>query len=335
MAGNSSGNGVAQKPKLLDRVRARIRAKDMSAETAKAYCRWIKDFIFYHNKRHPAEMGEPEVEAFLSSLAVERNLAAKTQDQAFYALLFLYNEILEQPLDHVANVVRSRKPATLPEVFSEQEVPRVIAGLKGKPWLQAMMLYGGGIRVGHLVRLRVKDVKFDTLQVYVRRPKGRHDYLTILPKSVVQRLREHIDGVRKSHEKAMKEGYGGVRLPYALARKYPGGTTAWEWQYLFPARRPSRDPETGTVWRHHENKSNIQKTFKAAVRRAGITRNCGCHTLRHSFATHLLLAGVDIRTVQQLMGHKNIATTEIYLHLVRYNGHEIRSPADRLFGEKR
>jgi integron integrase len=304
----------------------------MSPETSDAYCRWIRDYILYHDKRHPSEMGEREVEAFLSSLAVERNVAVSTQDQAFYALLFLYNEILEQPLDRVANVVRSRKPKRLPEVFSEAEIVPVMGQLTGKAWLQAMLMYGGGLRVGHMIRLRVKDLKFDSLQVYVRRPKGRNDYVTLMAKSVVEALREHLEEVRRAHEKAMREGYGGVRLPYALARKYPEGTTAWDWQFVFPSRRPSRDPETGAVWRHHEDKSNVQKQFKAAVRRAGITRNCGCHTLRHSFATHLLINGEDVRTVQQLMGHKNISTTEIYLHIVKYNGHQITSPADRLAG---
>jgi integron integrase len=331
MAGVATQNGPG-KPRLLDQVRNRIRAKDMSNETADAYCRWIRDFILFHHKRHPSEMGEREVETYLSSLAVDRNVAVTTQDQAFYALLFLYNEILDQPLDHVANVVRSRKPKTLPEVFSETEIVEVMRHVKGKAWLQAMLMYGGGIRVGHLMRLRVKDVKFDGLQIYVRRPKGRNDYLTLIAKSVVEPLVEHLKQVRQAHDNAMRDGVGGARLPYALARKYPEGITAWEWQFVFPSRRPSRDPETGSMWRHHENKSTIQRQFKAAVRRAGITRNCGCHTLRHSFATHLLLGGEDVRTVQQLMGHKNITTTEVYLHIVKYNGHQITSPADRLFG---
>ena len=323
------------KPKLLEQVRIRMRAKDMADSTIKAYRRWIRKYIYFHNVRHPLEMGEDEVVAFLTSLAVDGDLAAGSQDQAFHALQFLYTEVLAKPLDPLSNVIRSRKPKTLPEVFTQSEVPLVMNQLRRWHWLAAMMMYGGGIRVEQLLKTRVKDVLFESLQVFVRRPKGRHDYLTLLPQSVVPALRAHLQQVRADHEIAMKEGYGDVEMPYALTRKYPSGSTEWGWQYLFPAHRPCRDPKTGAWRRHHLLESAIQKPFKGAVQKAGIPRNCGCHTLRHSFATHLLMSGVDIRTVQQLMGHQSITTTQIYLHLVEYNGHNIKSPADRMEGRTR
>ena len=211
-----------------------------------------------------------------------------------------------------------------------EEVPTIMDRMKLYEWMQSNIMYGGGLRVGSLMGLRIKDLLPDRRQVVVRRPKGRHDYLTILPEIVIEPLIKHLEWVRQEHDNAMSEGYGGVELPYALARKYPKGSTELGWQYVFPSRRPSRDPATGVFRRHHENKSVIQRKFKEAVRSAGIARNCGCHTLRHSFATHLLMTGTDIATVQRLMGHKDLTSTQVYLHIAEVNGYAIISPADRI-----
>jgi len=241
---------MSRQPRLKDRLKATIRAQDKSPNTFATYWYWIEQFIRYHHIRHPLDMGEVEVHNFLSSLAVDRNHAAATQDVAFNAVAYLYREVLDRPLDRVCNVVRSRKPKRLPEVFSVDEVTRVLGKLAGWHALGAHLMYGGGLRVESCMRLRIKDLKFDTLQIVVRQPKGRNDYLTILGRRILPELRKHLAYVQQEHEKAMRNGYGGVEMPYALARKYPRGVTAWEWQYVFPSLRSSRDPLTGIRRRH-------------------------------------------------------------------------------------
>ncbi len=315
--------------KLLDRVRDRCRVRHLSLSTEHAYVGWIRRFILFHNKRHPLQMGGPDVSAFLTHLAVDGHVAASTQNQALSALLFLYREVLEQDFGWLENVVRAKKPKRLPVVFSPEEAMAVISQLQGVRWLMGLQLYGGGLRLMECLRLRVKDLDFDRLQVTVREGKGDKDRITLLPEAIVAPLREHLAHVRQEHERALREGYGGVELPYALARKYPHADREWGWQYVYPAARPSIDPRTGAQRRHHLDPSYLQKAVGAAVRKLGILKQAGCHTFRHSFATHLLADGTDIRTVQELLGHKDLRTTQIYTHVLRQNGFAVKSPVDQ------
>ena len=320
------------KPKLLDQVRHQCRVRHRALSTEKSYVSWIRRFILFHNKRHPLDMGADEVEAFLTHLAVDGHVAASTQNQALSALLFLYREVLDHDFGWLDNVVRASKPKRLPEVYSPEEARLVINKLGGLRWLMGMLLYGGGLRVMECLRLRIKDLGFERLQVTVRDGKGEKDRVTLLPERVTGRLRQHIASVRERHEQAMRNGYGGVELPYALARKYPNAASEWGWQYVFPAVRPTMDPRSGTYRRHHLHASYIQKAVSTITRTLNIDRVVGCHTFRHSFATHLIADGVDIRTVQELMGHKDVRTTQTYTHVVKLNGFAVRSPADQLWG---
>jgi integron integrase len=316
-------------PKLLDRVRDRCRVRHLSLSTEHAYVGWIRRFILFHDKRHPLQMGAAEASAFLTHLAVDGHVAASTQNQALSALLFLYREVLEQDFGWLDDVVRAKKPKRLPVVFSPEEAMAVIGQLQGIRWLMGLQLYGGGLRLMECLRLRVKDLDFERLQVTVREGKGDKDRVTLLPEAIVAPLREHLAHVQQEHERALREGYGGVELPYALARKYPHADREWGWQYVYPAAQPSIDPRSGARRRHHLDPSYFQKAVAAAIRNVGIQKHAGCHTFRHSFATHLLADGTDIRTVQELLGHEDVRTTQIYTHVLRQNGFAVKSPVDR------
>jgi len=313
--------------KLLDQVRDALRLKHYSIRTENSYVDWIRRYILFHHKRHPAEMGAAEIEAFLTHLAVEEHVAASTQNQALSALLFLYREVLHQDLGPI-DALRARKPKRLPTVLTRDEVQRLIAQMSGTHQLMAKLLYGSGLRLMECLRLRVKDVDFTMRTITVRDGKGGQDRVTILPDSLIPPLREHLQAVKALHDQDLAQGYGAVYLPDALERKYPNANKEWGWQYLFPATRLSVDPRSGAVRRHHLDESGLQKAIRQAARRAGISKPVSPHTLRHSFATHLLQAGYDIRTVQELLGHKDVKTTMIYTHVLQRGGLAVRSPLD-------
>jgi len=314
--------------KLLDRVRDAIRAKHYSIRTEEAYVNWIKRFILFHNKRHPLEMGADEVEEYLTYLAVEQHVAASTQNQALSALLFLYKNVLNKELERPLDAVRAKKPRRLPVVLSKEEVRRVLDAMSGTPQLIARLLYGSGLRLLECLRLRVKDLDFDQHLIIVRDGKGEKDRITMLPDSLMLPLRDHLRRVKMLHHRDVEEGYGAVYLPYALERKCPDAHREWIWQYVFPAPTRSTDPRSGLTRRHHLHESTVQREVRKAAKLAGITKHVTPHTFRHSFATHLLEAGYDIRTVQELLGHKDVKTTMIYTHVLNRGGLAVRSPLD-------
>jgi integron integrase len=316
------------KPKLLDQVRDAIRLRHYSIRTEQAYTDWIKRFILFHNKRHPREMSEEEVAQFLTHLARHGNVAASTQNQALSALLFLYKEVLKQEIGWLKNVERAKRPPKLPVVLSPAEVRRIFAHLKGMQKLMAALLYGSGLRLMECVRLRVKDVDFAYAQITVRDAKGGKDRVTMLPVNLAQPLKRHIVKVKMQHEQDLEDGFGSVHLPFALARKFPNAEREWTWQYIFPSSRLSVDPRTGKRQRHHMAEGILQVALKNAVRASGIAKPATCHSLRHSFATHLLENGYDIRTVQELLGHRDVSTTMIYTHVLNKPGIGVRSPLD-------
>ena len=318
-------------PRLLDRVREAIRSRHYSQRTEKAYVHWIRRFIFFHGKRHPAEMGAGEVTAFLTSLAVQDKVAASTQNQALSALLFLYREVLDVALPWLEDVVRAKRPQYLPVVLTRDETRAVLQRLNGVPRIMALLLYGAGLRLLECCRLRVKDVDFAANQIVIRDGKGRKDRVTMIPAAVRTLLVQHIDQVRAQHEADLRRGAGWVELPGALLRKYPHAGREWAWQWVFPATRFYVDRLTGQRRRHHLHESVLQRAVKDAVRAAGIPKLATCHTLRHSFATHLLEDNHDIRTVQELLGHRDVSTTMIYTHLLNLGPAGVRSPADRMF----
>ncbi|BBA34416.1 integron integrase [Methylocaldum marinum] len=311
-------------------MRDKIRVKHYSLRTEDAYVQWIKRFILFHGKRHPKDMSAPEVEAFLSHLATQRNVAASTQSQALSAILFLYREVLGIELPWLENVTRAKKPQRLPVVLTVQEVKSVLAHLDGRNWVMASLLYGSGLRLMECVRLRVKDVDFAMRQIVVRDGKGAKDRVTMLPDSPVEPLKHYLEKVKAVHEKDLHEGFGEVYLPFALERKYPNAGREWGWQYVFPASQRSIDPLSGKERRHHLDEKVLQRAVRTAVREAGLTKPASCHTLRHSFATHLLQSGYDIRTVQELLGHKDVQTTMIYTHVLNRGGRGVVSPLDRI-----
>jgi len=319
-----------RKPRLLDRVREAIRARHYSRETEKAYVAWIKRYIFFHGKRHPDEMGGPEVTRFLTSLAVDSHVASSTQNQALNALLFLYRVVLEQELPWLNEVVRAKRPQRLPVVLTRDEVSAVLDRLDGVPQLMTLLLYGAGLRLLECAELRVKDVDFARSQIVVRGGKGAKDRVTVLPAVVRARLLWHLDATRRQHQEDLRRGAGWVELPMALARKYPNAGREWPWQWLFPATRIYVDRITGQRRRHHLHESVVQRAVKRALRQAGVAKHASCHTFRHSFATHLLESGHDIRTVQELLGHRDVSTTMIYTHVLNRGPAGIQSPADRL-----
>jgi len=320
------------KPRLLDRVRQALRARHMSRRTEEAYVAWIRRFIFFHDKRHPAEMGAAEVTKFLTSLAVDGQVAASTQNQALSALLFLYKDVLEVDLPWLDGIVRARRPERLPVVLNRDEVRALFQRLDGVSRLMASLLYGAGLRVLECCRLRVQDLDFATNQIVVRGGKGDKDRVTMLPGIVKAGLLEHLEDVRAQHRHDLVAGAGWVELPTALMRKYPNAGREWVWQWVFPATRIYRDRLTGQRRRHHLHESVLQRAVKAAVRQAGLAKRASPHTLRHSFATHLLEDGHDIRTVQELLGHRDVTTTMIYTHVLNRGPAAVRSPADRMFG---
>ena len=313
--------------KLLDQMRDVLQTQHYSVRTEDAYVNWARCFILFHQKRHPQEMGTAEIEAFLTHLAVERHVAASTQNQALSALLFLYKAVLRQEVESV-DAVRARKPTRLPTVLTKPEVLRVLHAMVGVPQLMAKLLYGSGVRALECVRLRVKDVDFAQHMLLVRDGKGEKDRITMLPENVVAPLQEHLARAKQVHATDLAEGYGAVYLPYALERKYPNANREWGWQYVFPAKSRSVDPRTGAERRHHLDESSLQKAVRAAARLAGIDKPVTCHTFRHSFATHLLEAGYDIRTVQELLGHQDVKTTMIYTHVLNRGAKAVRSPLD-------
>ncbi len=319
------------KPRLLDRLRAALRARHYSLRTEEAYVAWVRRYVLFHGKRHPDEMGEAEINAFLTDLAVKKKVAASTQNQALSALLFLYRDVLGKPLESLGDVVRARRPARLPVVLTPAEVKAVLSRLDGAPRLVATLLYGSGLRLMEALRLRVKDLDFALNQILVRDGKGQKDRRTMLPASLSETLRQHLVEVKSLHDADLKRGLGETWLPDALTRKFPAASRQWAWQYAFPAPGLSTDPRTGRTGRHHLHETTIQKAVKEAAGKAGIPKSVSCHTFRHSFATHLLEGGYDIRTIQELLGHRDVTTTMIYTHVLNQaGGRGVRSPLDAL-----
>ena len=316
--------------RLLDQVRGKIRLKHYSIRTEQAYVDWIRRFILHFGKRHPRELGAAEVEAFLTHLAVAGKVAASTQNQAKSALLFLYKEVLEAELPWLDNVERAKAPKRLPVVLTRDEVQALLSRLEGTHWLMASLLYGAGLRLMECLRLRVQDVDFSRREILVRDGKGFKDRVTMLPAALAAPLRAHLERVRELHRQDLAAGCGAVHLPYALERKYPGAARDWGWQYVFPSTKLAVDPRSGETRRHHVQDQALQRAVKQAVRDADLAKTATPHTLRHSFATHLLEGGSDIRTVQELLGHSDVSTTMIYTHVLNKGGRGVTSPLDRL-----
>ena len=316
------------KIKLLDRVRQAIRLKNYSYSTEKAYVYWAKRFILFNDKRHPKTMGGPEIEKFLIYLAVERNVSASTQNQALCALLFLYQSVLGVELDYPINSVRAKRPKRLPTVLTKSEVQGLIGGMSGKYRLMTRLLYGSGLRLMECIRLRVKDIDFVQHQIIIRDGKGLKDRITVLPDAVEQELHRHLRHIKLLYEDDLANGFGGVSLPYALAVKYPSAQFEWKWQYVFPSKNITKDPRSDELKRHHTDPSGLQNAVRRAAKSTQINKHVTPHALRHSFATHLLEGGYDIRTVQDLLGHKYVTTTMIYTHVLNRGGLAVRSPLD-------
>ncbi|WP_204138660.1 integron integrase [Halomicronema sp. CCY15110] len=319
---------LPQKPRLLDQVRQSIRLRHFSLKTEKSYVYYIRDFILFHQKRHPSEMGVDEIRAYLSHLAVERQVAASTQNVALSALLFLYKQVLELELPYIDNIERANRPKRLPVVFTRTEVKQVLSRLDGMNHLIVSLLYGSGMRLMEGLRLRVKDLDFEYRQITIRDAKGHKDRVTMLPTATIEPLKLQLQKTQQLHQQDLGMGYGAVELPYALARKYPNADKEWKWQFVFPSWKRSVDPRSQQIRRHHVYEQSVQRAVKKAVQTAGIHKHGGCHTLRHSFATHLLEDGYDIRTVQELLGHKDVKTTMIYTHVLNQGGRGVRSPLD-------
>lgn len=321
---------VSSKPRLLDRLRQSLRLGHYSPRTEEAYVVWVRRYIVFHGRRHPEAMGEAEVVAFLTHLAVKETVSASTQNQALAAVVFLYRHVLQRPLGDLGGVVRARMPERLPVVLSREEVRAVLSHLRGPAWIVATLLYGAGLRLNECLELRVKDVDAGRNQITVRRGKGGKDRAVPLPAVVKGPLEGHLAHVRRLHKADLASGLGRVVLPDALRRKLPSAPTEWAWQFLFPAGRVCRDPRWGGPTRFHLHETAIQREVKRAARAAGIAKRVSCHTFRHSFATHLLEDGYDIRTIQELLGHADVSTTMVYTHVVNRDGLGVRSPADRL-----
>lgn len=316
--------------KLLDQVRDVMRLKHYAFRTEQTYIGWIKRFIFFHDKKHPNAMGEPEVEAFLTWLAVEKAVSKSTQNQAFNALIFLYREVLKMPLEGRIDAVRSFKKQRLPIVMSKEETQRVLNAMSGTTQLMAKLLYGSGLRLMECIRLRVKNIDFEMNEIRVHSGKGDKDRLVPLPESVKPALNIHLERVKLIHEHDLAKGYGEVYLPHALDRKYTHAGKEWIWQYVFPSIKLSHDPRSNVTRRHHMDPSSLDRAIKRAVKLTGITKRVTSHTFRHSFATHLLQTGTDIRTIQSLLGHNDLSTTMIYTHVLRQGGQGVKSPLDSL-----
>ncbi len=320
----------SHKQKLLLRVRDTLRTRHYSRRTEQAYLGWIRRYILFHRKRHPSEMGAAEINLFVTHLAITKKVSASTQTQALSAILFLYRQVLGREVGELGEIVRARKTRRLPVVMTRREIKAVLRHLDGDKKLMAALMYGTGMRLLECLRLRVQDLDFSRNEITVRDGKGGKDRVTMLPESLRKPLQEHLLRVRDIWEKDCSDGYGQVLLPDALRRKYPGAESEWRWQWVFPQRNRWIDHASGEQGRHHMDESLLQKAVKGAVRRAGIVRRASCHTFRHSFATHLLEDGYDIRTVQELLGHKDLRTTMIYTHVLNRGGHGVRSPMDTL-----
>lgn len=313
---------------LMDELREAVRSRHYSRRTEQAYCLWVRRFIRFHGMRHPAEMGEREINEFLTHLAVEERVSASTQTQALSAVLFLYRYVLGRKVGDLGGVIRARKPQRIPVVMTRGEVLDVLAELEGDRWLMAALMYGAGLRLSECLHLRVQDVDFARGEITVRNGKGAKDRVTMLPDSLRGVLNDQLRRARAVHRADIAEGWGRVALPDALDRKYPGAAAEWRWQWVFPQGRRWTDPKTRAQGRHHMHSTLMQRSFRGAVRRAGVPKHVGCHTLRHSFATHLLESGYDIRTIQELLGHKSVNTTMIYTHVLNRGGRGVRSPID-------
>ncbi len=328
----SLGVAAQQKPftakPILDRACHLIRLKHYSISTEKTYLSWMERYLLFHNNRDPKEMAAEEVEAFLSHLAVNLKVSASTQNQAFNALLFLYREVLQKELGESINAIRAKKPQYLPTVMTKEETMRVIAAVPPEHQLMVKLVYGSGLRLMECLRLRVKDIDFGSNYILVRDAKGMKDRVTVMPENLKASLSEHLERVRLLHKDDLAKGYGSVYLPYALERKYPKAAFEWAWQYVFPAGNRSTDPRSGVIRRHHVGENSLQRAVKEAARVAGIAKRVSVHTFRHCFATHLLEANYDIRTVQELLGHKDVSTTMIYTHVLNKPGISVRSPLD-------
>ncbi|MEW8098486.1 MAG: integron integrase [Candidatus Thiodiazotropha endolucinida] len=315
-----------QKSPFLQKVIDAIRVRHYSRRTEETYLHWIKRYIYFHNKRHPEEMAEREVAAFLTYLTVQKNVAASTQNIALNALVFMYRHVLDHPLKDIHGLVRAKKPQKLPVVLTQIEVAKVLSKLNGVHWLIACLQYGSGLRLIESVRLRVMDIDFDRRAIFVRNGKGGKDRVVTLADEVIKPIQRHLETVITLHERDLQEGFGRVYLPHALARKYPTANREWKWQYIFPSSTRSVDPRSGIERRHHIDESCVRKAVTSAVRQSGINKKASCHTLRHSFATHLLERGMDIRTVQEQLGHTDVRTTQIYTHVLQRSGSAVISP---------
>lgn len=315
-------------PKLLEQVRNVARMRHLSLSTERAYLGWIRRFILFHNKKHPKEMAEKEIRQFISDLAVNAKISASTQTVALSAILFLYRDVLKQPLPYIDQIERAKPSKKLPLVFTRSEVQTLLARLDGTHHLIASLLYGSGMRLMEVIRLRVKDIDFERSELTIREGKGAKDRVTMLPKSLQNVLLARLRKVRALHNSDLRTGLGTVLLPFALSKKYPGTARDWGWQFVFPSRQLSRDPRTGEIRRHHIQPDHVQRAVKRAIVAAQIYKNGSCHTLRHSFATHLLEDGYDIRTVQELLGHKDVRTTMVYTHVLNRGGRGVKSPLD-------
>jgi integron integrase len=319
---------MAPSPRLLDQVTTVARLKHLSLRTEKAYRQHIRQFILFHKKRHPKDMGETEIRDYLSDLAINKHVAASTQNVALAALLFLYKDVLKKTLDQIGEVERARVPSRMPVVFTGEEIAAILKNLSGMAYLAAALMYGAGLRLMECLRLRVKDVDFSYNQILVRRGKGEKDRVTVLPAALKEPLRRQLLRVKLLHQQDLQEGFGNPLLPNALERKLPQAGREWAWQYIFSAGKRSLDPRSGTERRHHLHESAVQRAVKQAITRSGVTKRGTCHSFRHSFATHLLEDGYNIRTVQELLGHKDVRTTMIYTHVLNRGGRGVRSPLD-------
>jgi integron integrase len=315
-------------PRLLDQMHEAFRSRHYSPRTEKAYTLWVKRFIFFHGRRHPAEMGEKEINAFLTHLAVEEKVSASSQNQALAALLFLYRHVVGREIGDLGDVVRARKPKRVPVVMTREEVRAVLSELEGEKWLMASLMYGTGMRLMECLRLRVQDVDLERSEIAVRDGKGAKDRVTMLPERLRGPLLDQLRQARAVHETDLADGWGRVQLPMALDRKYPSAPAEWRWQWVFPQQKRWKDTQRGEQGRHHVHETLVQRAVRDAVRRADVTKHVSCHTLRHSFATHLLEDGYDIRTIQELLGHKHLSTTMVYTHVLNKGGKGVRSPLD-------
>jgi integron integrase len=316
------------KSKLLEQLRTRIRVKHYSPSTEKLYVNWVKRFILFNNKTHPKDMGEKEIRNYLNFLAVKKHVSASTQNQALNAILFLYKEIIKKEIGWLKDVKRAKYKKNLPVVLTPAEVKEVLANLDGEVFLIASLLYGAGLRLSEALKIRVKDIDFNYRQLSIRDGKGAKDRFTMLPEKIIPPLKKHLKQVKLLHDKDLKKGYGASYLPAALAQKYPNASREFKWQYVFPSKRFVKNEKTGELFRHHIYPSTVQRAVNYAAKKTGINKIITPHTFRHSFATHLLQDGYDIRTVQELLGHKSVKTTMIYTHVMNKGGMGVRSPLD-------